>query len=107
LDKEFFTIEGEELSLNDIEHRILRPIWQDPKITMPWIAPAWDVQICGRLLLPSSTASCFWNKAQINTLIIHVVQKKQKNFGCLKFLNGIRMILAVMKQEFWFINRNM
>ena len=35
LDKEFFTIEGEELSLNDIEHRILRPIWQDPKITMP------------------------------------------------------------------------
>ncbi len=25
-------IEGEELSLDDIEHRILRPIWQDPRI---------------------------------------------------------------------------
>ena len=25
-------IEGEELSLNDIEHRILRPIWKDPRI---------------------------------------------------------------------------
>jgi len=24
--------EGESLSLNDIEHRILRPIWQDPRI---------------------------------------------------------------------------
>ncbi len=25
-------IEGEDLSLNDIEHRILRPIWRDPRI---------------------------------------------------------------------------
>ena len=24
-------VEGEELSLNDIEHRILRPIWKDPR----------------------------------------------------------------------------
>ncbi len=26
------TIEGEEVSLDDIEHRIMRPIWQDPRI---------------------------------------------------------------------------
>ncbi|MDZ7759199.1 MAG: DUF547 domain-containing protein [Desulfovermiculus sp.] len=26
------TVEGQELSLNDIEHRILRPIWKDPRI---------------------------------------------------------------------------
>lgn len=26
------TIEGEEISLNDIEHRILRPIWRDPRL---------------------------------------------------------------------------
>ncbi|WP_343562105.1 DUF547 domain-containing protein [Kiloniella sp. b19] len=25
-------VEGEELTLNDIEHRILRPIWQDPRV---------------------------------------------------------------------------
>jgi hypothetical protein len=31
-DKELMEVEGEELSLNDIEHRILRPIWQDPRI---------------------------------------------------------------------------
>ena len=31
-DKKLVTVEAEELSLNDIEHRILRPIWRDPRI---------------------------------------------------------------------------
>ncbi len=31
-DKKLVAIEGEKLSLNDIEHRILRPIWKDPRI---------------------------------------------------------------------------
>jgi hypothetical protein len=31
-DAKLFTVEGEALSLNDIEHRILRPIWKDPRI---------------------------------------------------------------------------
>jgi hypothetical protein len=31
-DKKLATVEGEEISLNDIEHRILRPIWKDPRI---------------------------------------------------------------------------
>ena len=31
-DGRVMTVEGERLSLNDIEHRILRPIWKDPKI---------------------------------------------------------------------------
>ena len=31
-DKELIEVEGEALSLNDIEHRILRPIWRDPRI---------------------------------------------------------------------------
>ncbi|MEF8943553.1 MAG: DUF547 domain-containing protein [Desulfohalobiaceae bacterium] len=30
--KKLVTIEGKELSLDDIEHRILRPIWEDPRI---------------------------------------------------------------------------
>ena len=30
--KKLVTVENEELSLNDIEHRILRPIWRDPRI---------------------------------------------------------------------------
>lgn len=31
-DKKLVTIEGKEVSLNDIEHRILRPIWQDNRL---------------------------------------------------------------------------
>jgi len=31
-DAELVRIEGEMLSLNDVEHRILRPIWNDPRI---------------------------------------------------------------------------
>lgn len=30
--KKLATVEGERLSLDDIEHRILRPIWRDPRI---------------------------------------------------------------------------
>lgn len=30
--KKLLTIEGEDITLNDIEHRILRPIWDDPRI---------------------------------------------------------------------------
>ncbi len=31
-DRPLVTVAGEALTLNDIEHRILRPIWQDPRI---------------------------------------------------------------------------
>ena len=31
-DKKLIEVEGEMLSLNDIEHRILRPIWSDPRV---------------------------------------------------------------------------
>ena len=30
--KKLISVEGEAVSLNDIEHRILRPIWRDPRI---------------------------------------------------------------------------
>ena len=31
-DAKIFEVEGESISLNDIEHRILRPIWRDPRV---------------------------------------------------------------------------
>ncbi len=31
-DAELLIIEGEDVTLNDIEHRILRPIWNDPRV---------------------------------------------------------------------------
>lgn len=30
-DEKVFTVAGQTLTLNDIEHRILRPIWKDPR----------------------------------------------------------------------------
>ena len=30
-DAQLLRVEGEDLTLNDVEHRILRPIWQDPR----------------------------------------------------------------------------
>ena len=31
-DSKMMTVEGEPLTLNEIEHRILRPIWKDPRV---------------------------------------------------------------------------
>ena len=31
-DRKLIPVEGVELTLNDIEHRILRPIWRDPRV---------------------------------------------------------------------------
>lgn len=31
-DKKLITVEGQEISLSDIEHRILRPLWADPRV---------------------------------------------------------------------------
>jgi hypothetical protein len=31
-DRKLLNVKGEALSLNDIEHRILRPIWKDPRV---------------------------------------------------------------------------
>lgn len=37
--KKLIAIEGESLSLDDIKHRILRPVWRDPHLRSPSIAP--------------------------------------------------------------------
>jgi len=100
-DEELLTIEGEELSLNDIEHRILRPIWQDPRIHY--------ALNCASIGCPNLQPIAFTAKNTDSLLktgaseyINHPrgEKKKTKNFGFLKFLNGIRMIMAAMKQEF-------
>ena len=40
--KKLATVEGEKISLDDIEHRILRPIWQDPRIHYVLNCAAWS-----------------------------------------------------------------
>lgn len=59
-DEELLTVNGEALSLNDVEHRILRPIRRDPRVhyavncasigcpnlkATPWTAPALEVDL--------------------------------------------------------------
>jgi hypothetical protein len=44
--KPLITVEGQSLSLNDIEHRILRPIWRDGRINYAVNCTSIGVQIC-------------------------------------------------------------
>ena len=107
-DEELLTIEGEELSLNDIEHRILRPIWQDPIIHY--------ALNCASMGCPNLQPLAFTAKNTDSLLetgaseyINHPrgAKKEDKKLWLSKILNGIRMIMAAMKQEFYFIYRNM
>ena len=93
------TIEGEELSLNDIEHRILRPIWQDPIIHY--------ALNCASMGCPNLQPLAFTAKNTDSLLETGASEYINHPRGFLKFLNGIRMIMAAMKQEFYFIYRNM
>lgn len=54
-DKKLLRIEGEEISLNDIEHRILRPIWQDAGFTTRSTAPPWAAPTCSQRPTPRKT----------------------------------------------------
>jgi hypothetical protein len=49
--KKLLTIEGQAVSLNDIEHRILRPLWQDPRLHY--------ALNCASLGCPNLSASAF------------------------------------------------
>jgi hypothetical protein len=50
-DAALLAIEGEEITLNDIEHRILRPIWNDPRVHY--------VLNCASLGCPDLSANAF------------------------------------------------
>lgn len=63
--KKLTVVEGEKISLNDIEHRILRPIWKDPRIHYaincasigcPNLTDAYTVKNTGRLLEKAARA---------------------------------------------------
>ena len=51
------SIEGRKLSLNDIEHHILRPIWRDPRIhyALSWAEPAAHGPYPGQRQEPAGT----------------------------------------------------
>lgn len=64
-DRKLLKIEGEDVSLNDIEHRILRPIWQNP--LLHYTVNCASVG-CPNLLRDAYTASNAWALAKANAM---------------------------------------
>lgn len=62
-DRKLLTIENEEVSLNDIEHRILRPIWNNPLIHYAVNCASVG---CPNLAMEAYTASNSWELAKSN-----------------------------------------
>lgn len=62
-DRKLLSIEGEAVSLNDIEHRILRPIWNDP--LLHYTVNCASVG-CPNLMRDAYTASNTWALAKTN-----------------------------------------
>lgn len=89
-DRKLLEIEGEQLSLNDIEHRILRPIWRDPRIHY--------ALNCASLGCPNLSTSAF---TAANT-------EKLLNNGAADFINHPRAVgitdkgLNLSKIYLWF-----
>jgi hypothetical protein len=55
------TVEGQELALDDIEHRVLRPIWRDPRITRSTAPPA-AAPTCGPRPTPRRRSTATWTR---------------------------------------------
>ena len=62
-DKQLLNVDGISLSLNDIEHRIIRPIWNDPRIHA--------AVNCASISCPNLMTTPFIGK-NINTQLNHV-----------------------------------
>lgn len=52
-ERKLATIEGQPVSLNDIEHRILRPIWRDPRVHYALNCASLGCPDIGRAALPA------------------------------------------------------
>ena len=64
------TLKERKLSLDDIEHRILRPIWKDERIHYAVNAPVWAARIFSRRLIPAKMPKRCSSKAPRNLSII-------------------------------------
>lgn len=62
-DKKLLKVEGEDITLNDIEHRILRPIWNSP--LLHYTVNCASVG-CPNLVTDAFTASNTWDLARSN-----------------------------------------
>ena len=99
-DDKLAEVEGEEISLNDIEHRILRPLWQDARCTTRSIARPLAVRIWRRAPSPRKTPRQCWMPPPTILLIIREARKcAMENFMCPAFTTGLPRILAAMTRR--------
>ncbi len=63
--KALFAVEGEALSLNDIEHRILRPIWNDPRVHYALNCAALGCPDLQTEAFPAATADVLLDRAAV------------------------------------------
>lgn len=88
--KKLLTIEGQPVSLNDIEHRILRPIWQDPRLHY--------ALNCASLGCPNLSISAY-NADTIDTLLDQAATAYVNNPRGVSFINGKLYVSSIYS---WF-----
>ncbi len=76
--KKIITIEGEKVSLDDIEHRILRPIWQEPRLHYVLNCAALGCPQIGVAAITSQNANHFLEQAA-QQFINHPRSVRQKS----------------------------
>jgi hypothetical protein len=88
--KKLLTIEGQPVSLNDIEHRILRPIWQDPRLHY--------ALNCASLGCPNLSINAY-NADTIDTLLDQAATAYVNNPRGVSFINGKLYVSSIYS---WF-----
>lgn len=91
-ERKLLEVQGTPLSLNDIEHRILRPIWRDPRIHY--------AVNCAALGCPNLQPTAF-TAANTDTILDHAAQNFVNNRRGARVENGR---LIVSKIYAWFVD---
>lgn len=88
--KKLITVEGERLSLDDIEHRILRPIWRDPRLHY--------AVNCASIGCPNLGTEAY-TASNADTLLDRGAQTYVNNARGAEFRNGRLIVSSIYK---WF-----
>lgn len=88
--KKLITVEGERLGLDDIEHRILRPIWRDPRLHY--------AVNCASIGCPNLGTEAY-TASNADTLLDRGAQTYVNNARGAEFRNGRLIVSSIYK---WF-----
>ena len=99
---ELVEIAGQNLTLDDIEHRILRPIWQDHRIHFAVNCASLGCPNLGIEAYTAENAERLFNLAEHDYIIMNVayVSTRQARYIFRRSSIGISRILRVMKMNF-------